>query len=186
MEESLHLINEIMEVHAKFIQLNYDHWLHYEFYTWQWWVLMFILIVPWFIWLAVLDKKKVVEIFLYGQMIFLFTTGMDAIGVTYRLWYYPIKVSPKLPHIFPLDSTVLPIIYMIIYQHCPRWPLFLKATIVMAAVFAFIGEPLVERMGFYTPLNWLIIYSFPIYIIIGVVCKKFIDWLVSIRQKHER
>ncbi|MEG6584448.1 CBO0543 family protein [Dendrosporobacter sp. 1207_IL3150] len=176
-------LKQILNMHALFLKLRQDHWLHYEAFTWQWWSLVFFLFAPWLLWIKIVNKKKIVEISLFGILIFVLTTGMDAIGVSYQLWNYPIKLAAKLPHMFSMDTTVFPITFMIIYQYYPTWHLYLKVTIIISAIFSFIGEPLLEYLKVYNTTGWKYIYSFPIFILIGAVCKYIVDWLILIQLK---
>lgn len=178
------VFQKLIDLHALYIHSRYDHWLQYELYTWQWWLLIICPIAFWLLWIKVVDRKKVIEILLYGLLIFIFTTAMDAIGIAYLLWDYQIKTLSKLPHIFSLDTAVFPVIYMLIYQYYPRWNTYLTSIVVMSAVFSFVGEPFLAWIGIYIMLKWKYVYSFPVFIAIGIICKVFVDWLVSIRQKN--
>lgn len=179
-------LRQILDIHAIFLKMRHDHWMHYEVFTWQWWALVFFLFAPWLLWIKVVNKKKIVETSLFGVLIFVLATAMDAIGVAYQLWNYPIKISAKLPHIFSMDTTVFPITFMSIYQYYPKWQSYIKATIVISAIFSFIGEPLLEYLEVYTTTGWKYSYSFPIFILIGAVCKYIVDWLVSIQTKSKK
>lgn len=61
---------------------------------------------------------------------------------------------------------------MLWLQFQPHWNAFVKA-VIYALFVAFVGEPLFEWLGFYTPLKWHTYYSFPIYIVIFLVSHRF-------------
>lgn len=69
---------KLLDLHALYIQLRYEHWLQYELYTWQWWALILSPCAALLLWLKLVDKKKVIEILLCGILVFILTTAMDA------------------------------------------------------------------------------------------------------------
>lgn len=184
MEVQRNLLIQIGEAHSLFLQLSYDYWIQYSLYTWQWWFLLFVLVVPWYFWWLLVDKRRLLEIWCYGAMAFIAIIAADAIGVTHGCWMYPIRLAARYPHILPVDVTVLPILFMLIYQSYPQWKAFITASILMAAGLAFIGEPIAAWLGVYEPLTWKYYYSFPLYILFAVTLKFIIEMIKSIQQKN--
>lgn len=154
---------QVRQVHLKLIELRYEHWIHRDLFTFQWWLLVVLLIVPWFIWWRFVDKKRLLEILLYGMLILASTTQLDIIGNESNLWGYPYKILPMIPRLISVDFGVVPVIYMLLYQYFPKWKSFLTANLIMSAVFAFIAEPALVGLDLYQLHNWKNIYSFPIY-----------------------
>jgi hypothetical protein len=117
-------------------------------------------------------------------MTFIAVQAADTAGVANAYWMYPIRLIPKFNHMLPVDVTILPIIFMLIYQSYPKWKVFIIASIIMGACLAFIAEPILVWMGVYELLNWKYYYSFPIYIVFAVTLKFIIATLKSIQQKN--
>lgn len=137
------LLIQSWEAHSRFHQLSYDYWIQYSLFTWQWWFLAAILVVPWYFWWRAVDKRRLLEICCYELLTFIAVMAADAIGLVYGCWIYPLRLAPKFPHIISVNTTLLlPIVYMLIYQSLPQWAAFIKAFTIMAACFAFIGEPI--------------------------------------------
>ncbi len=176
------LLTQINEAHSLYLQLSYDFWVQYSLYTWKWWLLLVFLIAPWYLWWRLVDKKRLLEIWCYGVMTFVLVIAADAIGVAYGCWHYPIRLVPKFPHLLPVDTTVLPILYMLVYQCCPRWKAFILANVVMAAALAFIAEPITAWLGYYETLTWKYYYSFPLYILLATILKLILQTVIALQS----
>jgi hypothetical protein len=179
------LLIQNWEAHSLFLQLSYNYWIQYSLFTWQWWLLVVILVVPWYFWWRMVDKRRLLEIWCYGVMTFVAVLGADAIGVAYGCWIYPIRLSPKFPHILSVDTTVLPIVYMLIYQSFPKWTNFIMASTIMSACFAFVGEPITVWTGVYELLTWKYYYSLPLYILFAAGLKFIIETIKSIQSQND-
>ncbi|HBC94648.1 MAG TPA: hypothetical protein DCZ10_17560 [Pelotomaculum sp.] len=165
---------EVIELQNKAIEMQYQHWLHKELGTFQFWLLLLVLVVPWLLWWKYADKKRLVEILLYGFMVLTVATVLDEVGCQLNLWEYYYDIEPYFPRLIPLNYSALPVSFMLIYQAFPTWRKFVIAHTALAAVFAFICEPFLIWLKIYKTFQWEHIYSFPLYIIIPI----FLRWLV--------
>ncbi|MBA1334925.1 MAG: hypothetical protein HPY66_0546 [Firmicutes bacterium] len=102
------------------------------------------------------------EILVYGLLISTIVTVLDEVGCQLNLWEYRFDLEPLFPRLIPMNFTMLPVWYMLIYQYFTKWKPFITANIVSAAIFTFIGEPLFVMLGIYELIKWKHIYSFPI------------------------
>jgi hypothetical protein len=177
------LLIQNWEAHSLFHQLSYDFWIQYSLFTWQWWVLAAILVVPWYFWWQLVDRRRLLEICCHGLLTFIVVMAADAIGMVYGCWIYPLRLAPNFLHIISVNTTLLPIVYMLIYQAFPRWASFLKASAIMAAGFAFVGEPIAVWAGVYETITWKYYYSFPIYILLAAILKFIIETIKSVQSQ---
>jgi len=160
-----------MELH----RLTYEHWIQYDLFSLNWWLLLAVMIIPWIIWWKLVNKDHLIEITLFGLFTALASAILNTIGFSIGLWSYPAKLIPINPPLFPADFTLLPVTYMLIYQYFKYWDRFFIACITVFAIFAFVGEPFLESTNIYTKYHWEYIYSFPIY----VAMPMFFRWLVK-------
>lgn len=172
---------EILDIQRHLHELQYEHWLRYELFTWQWWMLLGMLTLPWFLWWRFADKTRTAIILSYGLYLVLVVTAMDWIGAVLQWWIYPIKLTPILPFTIPLDWGMVPVTHMLIYQYFPRWKSFLVAETIVAALGAFVAESLGEWAGIYLALHWYHHWSFPVYIMKAVIGKWLIERIVYCR-----
>lgn len=170
--------DKILDAQRHLHELQYEHWLQHELFTYQWWALVAVLIIPWIIWWKLVDKTKTSIILAYGIYIMFVVTAMDAIGSAMQLWIYPIKLFPIVPDSVGIDWGLLTVAHMLIYQYYPRWKSFIVAEIIFAIVLAFIGEPFAEMVKLYTHLHWEHSWSVPIYVMKAAIGKWLIERLV--------
>lgn len=176
------LIYKILEGKKHIHELQLQHWLQYEFLTYQWWALLAALIIPWIIWWRLVDKTRTAIILAYGIYIIFVVTAMDAVGCAIQLWVYPITLLPIVPDSVGIDWGLLTVSHMLIYQYFPRWKSFILAESIFAAALAFLGEPFAEWLNLYRPLNWYHHWSFPIYVMKAVIGKWLIESIVCSRR----
>lgn len=142
MENYIPSNEELIAFEQMFTQMRIQKWLNMDLFSPQWWLLVAVLIIPWFIWWKYVDKKRLTEILLFGLSTIIVTSYLDALLTELTFWSYKYKIVPLWPRLIPVDFTALPVIYMFIYQYFKDWKTFIIASLIMAAVFAFIGEPL--------------------------------------------
>lgn len=174
----------VFEMEKQLAQSRMENWLHHDLWTIHWWVLIIVLIVPWFIWWRYVDKKYLLQISLLGALVLIMVSFLDAVLSEQGLWVYHFWVIPFWPRLIPADFTVIPVAYMFIYQIFKHWKAFLTAIVVLAALWAFVAEPVLIILDFYEQISWKHIYSFPIYIAVGILAKWLVDKFSKIVSSH--
>lgn len=177
------LIDEIIKLKQQLRGLFVQHWLTKEVFTWVWWVGIACLLVPFIIWWLAVDKKRLLEICVFGLMVNVSSIFLDVVGSEFVLWEYPVHILPQIPLLFPVDLVILPVVYMIIYQKFSKWWPYLIASAVAAALLAFGFEPLAVLIGQYKLIIWKYYYSFPIYIMIAAFSKIVVQSLKAAQRK---
>lgn len=174
---------ELAEMVRLLSKARLEKWLGEDFGTLRWWILVILLVIPWIIWYKYADKKQLHELTLYGTIITIYSLTLDEFGYALSLWHYPVEVIPMLPRLTSVDYTLVPIVYMTIYQYFLTWQSFFWAMVAMATVFSFIAEPLIVELGFYELLTWNHIYSFPIYIAVGLCSRWVVKKIFQIAKR---
>ncbi|MDR3540676.1 MAG: hypothetical protein P4L69_06855 [Desulfosporosinus sp.] len=180
---SSEIIDQIIQNKIISNRLSIEHWVKYEVFTWQWWIGIACVIIPLLLWWKLVDKRRILEISVYGLLVTIFATFLDVTGSELVLWNYPIRILPQIPLLFPVDFILVPIIYMSIYQHYKGWKQFMFASAIVALALAFVAEPLAVYIKQYQLISWHYIYSFPIYIVISFLCKLITNKMLS-RQEE--
>ncbi|GIO84716.1 hypothetical protein J25TS5_16480 [Paenibacillus faecis] len=170
---------EIEQLRGQLAELEQQFWLDHVLFSIQWWILLATLLIPWVVWWRLVDKRNFKVILLYGLIIMVLINIMDHTGLQLRLWSYKYKLSPLVPILSPIDLSLLPVLYMLMYQYFRSWKAFWIAQIVGAAVFSFVGEPIFVALGIYRMLNWEHYYSYPIYIALAVLIRCFLVLLLK-------
>jgi hypothetical protein len=175
---------QITEMMRQLTQARIENWLGQDLGSWRWWVLAVLLIAPWFIWYKLADKKRLVELVMFGLIIMVYTITLDECGFVLSLWSYPLEVIPVFPRLTSVDYTMLPIIFMLIYQYFFTWKSFFWVLVAISSVFSFIAEPIIAHFGFYVLLKWSHLYSFIIYIVMGLTARWLARILMDITREH--
>lgn len=159
------MVEDINRLREQMHQLDYMQWKTEALFTWQWWLLVGLTVIPLIIWWKIVDKRRVYEIAFYGCMINIMALLLDDFG-TNLLWYnYPIKLIPFLPPLVTADSILVPIILMIVYQRfSTTWKRFFAANLAAAAFLAFVAESVFIWIGYYELDKWNRAYSFLFYL----------------------
>jgi hypothetical protein len=170
MDKTYPSLKEVQEVDQKLTELRMEHWIHHDLFSPQWWFLLLLLIAAWATWWKFVDRKRLVEILLYGLVALTIINYLDDIGFEMQFWEYDYQLFKIIPRINVIDFTVM-IAHMLIYQYYIKWRAFMVAQTVMAFVFSFVAEPILVWMGIYIMHHWKYIYSFPIYILMAILLK---------------
>ncbi|MGM0883263.1 MAG: CBO0543 family protein [Bacillota bacterium] len=130
---------------------SFDYWINFSnASTWQFWVNIALLVLPLITLYIFLDKRRALHIGFFGFNIHIWFTYIDQFGVLHGLWQYPYKVVPFMPFSFVLDVSLVPVVYMLVYQwtvnHQKNRYLYL---ILLSAVFAFIFKPILSWLDLF-------------------------------------
>ena len=177
---------KLVETHSVFTDMRMQQYFQDILYTWQWWLLVFLLIVPLIVWCYLVDKKRLTPICLFGVCVLATASWMDDLGTDLILWYYPYNLLPVYPQLVPINYAVLPVTFMLIYQYFPTWRSFITAMLIMSALYSFVAEPALEYFGMYKVLRWQYYYSFPIYMLIGISLRWIVEKILAISNQHTR
>jgi hypothetical protein len=164
---------ELEQIRELYNQQAFINWLRVDLFSVNWWLLLIIFVVPWIIWWKIVDRKRLAEILIYGMLIGIISTLLCIIGYNLMLWGYPNRlISFLMPPLFPIVLTVLPVMYMLMYQYFQSKFAFIIASLIMSAFAAFVAEPIFVKMQMYVEYHWTHLYSFPIYFLMAVGFRK--------------
>lgn len=176
-------IEELIELKRQMSELRNTIWANEVLFSFNWWFLLVLAVVPWVIWwLFLSDKKKITTVLVFGLQMSVAATLLDDMGSYFLLWIYESQLAPFTPRLNPINLTVIPITYMLIYQNFSSWKSFLLALVILSFGASYIVEPIFTYMGIYKMLDWHYIYSFIIYIILGVINKLIVDKYVRVQM----
>lgn len=173
---------EVQRIQSAADEAGRNNWLHEVVFTYQWWILVSMAVIPWLVWWKLVDRKRFFELLSYGLLVTIFAGLLDAIGVETDAWDYKYDFVPLLDVFIVYDISVLPVVYMLVYQYCQTWRSFAIAHIVVSFIAAFLFEPLFIRLDIYHPAQWEHSYSFFGYFVLAI----FLRWIMGIlRQKSQ-
>ena len=165
------IANRALELTLELTRLNLYGWQHFDLFTWQWWLLVTVFIIPWIFFVKMVDKTQLPETLLLGSWVLIISESFDHIGYELGMWIYLVEIFPLFPRFEEVNFSALPVTYMLIYQKFPDWKRFTFAIAIAAGIFTWICEPILIWLDLYNPIKWNINYGFPIYIAIGLCTK---------------
>ncbi|MFA5383228.1 MAG: CBO0543 family protein [Eubacteriales bacterium] len=168
-------IESIVNAQQHLTMLRKEHWLSVELFSFQWWLQLALLIIPWVIWWWLVDKERSGKIFAFGLLVLIFTSLMDNVGIELTLWGYPYLLVPYIVRFLAVKFSILPVSYMLIYQYFPKWKPFITANIIFSFVASFIAEPIFVWLNLYQMYKWKYVYSFFIYILLSLFLKYLVE-----------
>lgn len=172
-QQILHIIDKNTNQITDLMYEKLNIWVHYELFSWRWWVGLCITIIPWVVWYVFTKNNKNMDRFLFaGFLTIIIAVALDVIGDQYGLWHYRFNVIPVLPTYFPWDFTLMPVTVMFFLQVKPKANPFVKA-ILFALISSLVGEPLFYWIDTYNLVHWRFIYSIPIQLLIYLVVNYF-------------
>ena len=166
---------EVLRARQLLSDVSYQHWLHDEFLTWKWWLLLALTVLPYFVWWRIADKRRLHELLLYGLLMGMLAVITDDIGTQLLWWSYPDKLLQMVPPLFPADIVLVPVAFMTLSQYVsgPFWR-FLVANALLGALLAYVGEPIFIALEFYRLHTWRLSYSFAWYIVAAVTARAIV------------
>ncbi|MCU9613224.1 hypothetical protein OEV98_06620 [Caldibacillus lycopersici] len=173
------MLEHIRVLEDKLYKIELDDWIKNEVFTWEWWILLCFFVLPWVLWWRLAKREAYVEAFLFGILVLFITTILDIIGLRFNFWEYPTVLLPVLPKGFPFDFSMVPVAYMFIYQYTKTWKAFSLLLLVMALLYAFVGEPFCLWTDLVAYDKWHLLNSFIYYLIIGIFIRYFLLKMVA-------
>ncbi|MZP29187.1 hypothetical protein GTO91_05630 [Heliobacterium undosum] len=115
----------LLQARLTFNHLSWHHYVNAELFSVGWWFIVGMLAIFYFTWWKLLDKSRFMEILLFGSFMAVTNAFMDNIGTSSSRWMYFTRLVPLSPGPFPIDYTVVPILFMLAYQYTNSWRSFL-------------------------------------------------------------
>jgi hypothetical protein len=182
-------LHEYKEAQEKIAKQMIDYWYDYSsFDTWQFWVIVGMIIIPLVVLYLFIDRKRIFLLGFFGLNIHIWMVYIDAIGTRYNFWEYPYKAIPLLPIQFGLDTSFVPVLFIFVYQ----WTLikhknFYIYSFLVAAGLAFLLKPLLVAHHFmHLKSGANFFYLFFGYIIIILISKSLTNVFIYLHTKEEK
>lgn len=179
-------IDRIVELRKQIFQIQYNHWTNNTLFSLKWWIMVSLVVAYWFIWWKISDKKKFNEIGLAGLTAALLNFFLNTTGIEMTFWAYPSQIFGLVRTWSLFELSFISITSMLLYQYFLEWKKYLIALVVLGAFGAFVAQPLLIYVGIYKLYNWRNLYSFPIYIFMGVIVKFITTKIIEIQKSSTK
>jgi hypothetical protein len=145
------MLDKIYKLQTELTNELLDYWRQYSYFdTWQFWVNALILILPLVVLFIVLDRQRALLLGFYGFSAHVVFTYIDTFAIRLGLWDYPYQLLPIAPGNLGLDSSFVPVIFMLFYQ----WAIHYRKNYylygsLLVLVLAYVLRPLVTVAGLF-------------------------------------
>lgn len=162
-----------------------DYWQTYSNVdTWQFWINIAFLVSPLVVLFFKLDRKMAFHIGFFGYSSHVLSSYIDGYSTRFANWEYPYKVIPILPISFGLDTSLIPVVYMLVYQ----WTLnqnknFYIVITFVAALFSFVFKPILSTFNLFQLSEGTTYFHLFFWYLLGGVLSK---WITNIFLKFEK
>lgn len=187
-ENQLKFLNKIRSISEEITQVQREYWqLYTDFATWQFWVLVIMLVLPLIILFVFIDKHYMLLLGFFGLNYHIWFAYTNSVGIRLGLWEYPYHLIPFLPS-FSLDAALVPVLFMLLYQ----WTIHHKKniylySILLSAILAFILKPMMVYFHFFHMHKWInYSYLFLFYIAFFIVSKLITNLFLWLQNKDNK
>ncbi|AIF54126.1 CBO0543 family protein [Pelosinus sp. UFO1] len=156
-----------------------------NFLTAHWWLIAITIAASYIIWWKFVDKRRVIEILLFGSYIAVCRLIFDNWGISSGRWTYTFDLLPIGYSLFLNDLTVVPLFLMLVYQYSLDWKTFLVWLLIVQGIFSFALLPLLTYLGILKIYNWTYYGSFIFMLVTAIVMRAIMIFGLSL-QKESR
>jgi hypothetical protein len=174
----------IHQLRLQLWDLVYSQWKD-QLFSARWWFIVAVITVSYALWWKYVEKRRLHEILLFGCFIAVSRTVMEDAGVSAGFWSFDVRVVPLGISLFLNDLTVVPLTFMLVYQHSSSWRQFLIWTVIAEGLIAFVFHPLLSVLSIYREWNWSNFYTFLIMLFIAVLSRAVLLGVLQTVQKYQ-
>jgi hypothetical protein len=177
-------IDEIIKANDALNKLTTQRWFSQELFTIRWWGLAGFLVLSYVLCFKLLDKKRLVELLLYGSLVSVFSVVLDIYIENRNLFLYKARLIPIIPSIFIYDITALPLYFMVLYQHAATWKKYSIWITLVSLLLGYIFTPLMVKLGYLQLINWSYTKAFLVIIFVGFLAKAVVSLILYVQEKN--
>ncbi|MTV50900.1 hypothetical protein GJ688_18435 [Heliobacillus mobilis] len=174
----------LLDARILFNQLSLQHYLQSEVFSRGWWFIVGMLVVLYYTWWRLLDKSRFMEILLFGSFMAVSNAFMDNIGTSASRWMYFTRLVPLSPGPFPIDYSVVPILFMVAYQYTNSWRSYLVGISIAGGLLTAIIFPIMTSLNIKHHYNFHLYTYFFMVVGAGLIARYLILSIIK-RQLNE-
>ncbi len=179
--QELDRINNFLEQYTAELP---NYWLRYSsMSTWQFWVMLLFLVGPLVAIFFMIDRKRALLIGFYGFNVHVWFHYADLITTTRGMTGFPFKVIPLIPVNLSLDSSFIPVTFMLIYQWTRKYNKnFYLYALAYSLFLAFLFKPALVAFGLFQISNSMnYFYIFLVFVGVSFISK----WITNLFKYFE-
>ncbi|MCA0174001.1 CBO0543 family protein [Bacillus sp. RAR_GA_16] len=161
-----------------------EYWRQFSDYsTWQFWVILAMLIIPLIVLFLFIDRKKIFLLGFFGFSVHVLAAYLDALGVRKSWWDYPYIAIPQLPSSVSIDASFIPVYMIFLYQWClNKEKNYWLYGSLSAIAFTFLFKPLLIGLHlFELYTNWFVLLA--AYLFVIYAAKLLTDLFIKLSER---
>lgn len=178
---------QILEISGKLNDLIETQWLNQIFLSPAWFFHVFLILFTYVLFFFLVDKRRIIEILLFGSLVAVAFSVYDAIGEQLGYWATLKRVFPIHPNFFLGDLTLIPLTAMLVYQYAFSWRRFLVWITVWAGFLAFIFfDVVLEYLNIFVYIKkFSSTIDFLLFLIVGIIARGIMVLLLKLEGRRK-
>ncbi|MEQ6376555.1 hypothetical protein RZN25_06900 [Bacillaceae bacterium S4-13-56] len=181
------LFDKINSLQKEVTQLQEEYWWSYiNIDSWQFWVMLLMLVIPLVVLVLVLDKQKLFLLLFYGYSVHILFGYIDSFGTHNDFWSYPYFLTPFFTYSVSLDVSLVPVAFILTYQ----WTLnrnknFYLYSLLLSAFLSFIFKPILVAADLFVlfgQTNYF--HLFLIYCLIFLLARLMTNFFLFLQKRR--
>ncbi|MGE7216828.1 CBO0543 family protein [Priestia koreensis] len=165
----------VQQLKTQINNLELRYWYEQDVFSPHWWVVLIISALFVLLLCLLIDRQRVIFIWLVFFISFLLAGLVDEFGTYFGLWSYPHQFLIFTSRFNTVDFSIIPVTLTLVYQFFSKWSFFLIAHIIVSAIIGFIGVPLFVHFNLYQLNQWSYWNSFLTVLALGMIVKLISD-----------
>src|SRR5699024_12118590 len=99
-------MNEMLGLYKAYMEIRDDIFFEHVLFSYQWWILLFIIVGLWILWGVIVDKNRIVSILLVGLLSSIIAIVLDDIVLNRMLSDYPYWIAPFTSRLYHLTTAI--------------------------------------------------------------------------------
>ena len=175
----------VYELSRKLADQSYQHWVSFELFSFNWFILIIVNIIFYGIWLKLLDKRKLNHLLLIGSLSAVgYLIGDNVLFGFFGVAEYKVSLTPFMPSLFIISVTLSPVIIMLAEQYMSSWSGYFLWISIGMGFLAFVILPIYYQLGIFQLHNWKYLYQFLYFTASGLIVRVVFLWIIRIEQRH--
>ncbi|MDU1846358.1 hypothetical protein AB1L07_08470 [Niallia alba] len=176
--------NSINQKNDEIITLYANYRAEYSDITsWQFWMIIFTLILPLVILIFTVDRRRIFELFFYGYTVHIMSTYIDMVLGRKNLLIHNYFIFSALPNAINITASVIPVVYLLLYQYCTnKGKNFYLYSVITGLLLTYGLTTFNEAIGLVTLSNGMT--KFYIFLL-GIVVTYLAYWFTRLMKKIE-
>ncbi|WP_371377741.1 CBO0543 family protein [Sporomusa aerivorans] len=150
--------------------------------TVKYWAMVGVIAFAYTMWYRLTDKRRLVDLLLYGSLIAVMRELLDLFGVSAGLWIYKVRILPLSPSVLLMDWTIIPLIYMLVQQHSPNWRQFFAWSAVGTTIIAGVIFPVLSALDILQLMRWNYFYGFVSMFVVATLSRAAFHLVVQVQS----